>query len=523
MNERKVVFIAHQDQENLGVGYLSSMLLSKGFDVETVDLGLSNDEICMQIKKANPFLVGFSLIFQYHCFRLRELARFLRENSVDCHFTVGGHYPSLRFGGILKIVPEIDSVVRFEGEFTICELAENLSMSREWRNIRGIAYRSYGKPVSNKLRPLVSDLDSLPFPLRSKETQFQCMGKNYTHILASRGCVKNCSFCSVRKFYQTPPGKLRRTRSPANVAREMKELYEKNEARIFLFQDDDFFLQGKLGREWVQDFIHELESEGLAEQILWKISCRTDEVDFDLFRKLKKAGLNMVYLGVESGNKTGLEALNKGLTVEDNIRAVEIMKKLKILYEFGFMLLDPTSTFDYIRENILFLRDICGDGSAPVVFCKMVPYAETDIEKRLMREGRLKGSIINPDYDFLDPRLDRYCEFLHRIFHDWMITNTGMLAKLRWNRFEVAILKKFYPYAKNILKYEDFLREIIASSNALCLHIVEKTATIFEENGSNSETQLRELVELQHAELEKINSNLYQGMVEFQRQQQLHA
>lgn len=519
MNRRKVIFIAYQDQENLGIGYLSSMLLSRGFDVETVDFRLNKDEISRHVKEVDPLMVGFSLIFQYHSFMLRELAKYLKEDGVDCHFTVGGHYPSLRFENILNIVPDLDSVVRFEGEHAVCELAESLSMDRDWRKIRGIAYRSDGKPISNELRPLIDDLDTLPFPHRSKS--FQCMGKNYAHILASRGCIRNCSFCSVRKFYGTPPGRLRRTRSPANIVEEMNELYNKYESSVFLFQDDDFILLGRLGRKWILDFIQQLEVEGLADKILWKISCRSDEVDFDLFKKMKKAGLFLVYLGIESGNQTGLEVLNKRLTIEDNIGAVEILKRLDINYEFGFMLFDPSSTFESIRTNIRFLKKICGDGSSPVVLGKTVPLAETDIERRLANEGRLKGSIINPDYDFLDLRLNGYCEFLHRALQEWMFTQNGILAKLRWHRFEVAVLEKFYPYAKGIPEYEVFLTEIIASSNALFFTFVEKAATISEEGSYNSERELNELVEFQIAELEKINSKLYEGMVQFHSQQQL--
>jgi len=518
MKGRKVIFVAYQDQENLGVSYLSSMLLSKRVKTEIVDFGLRNDEICQQVKKADPLMVGFSLIFQYHSFRLRDLARCLRENGVDCHFTVGGHYPSLRFEDILNIVPDIDSVVRFEGELTVCDLAESLSLGRDWRKIDGIAYRKNGKPISNKLRPLIINLDSLPFPVRSKK-KFQCMGKNCAFVIASRGCVRNCSFCSIRKFYQTPPGRLRRSRSPANVVKEMKELYKGHETSIFLFQDDDFFLPGKLGKKWVLDLIQELESERLADKIFLKINCRPDEVEFDLFSKLKKAGMCLIYLGIESGNPTGLEILNKQLSVKDNFRAIQVLNRLMIPYDFGFMLFDPSSTFESIRTNIIFLKKICRDGNSPVVFCKMIPYAETDIEKRLMSEGRLKGSVINPDYDFVDPRLNEFYEFLHRVFYEWMFTQKGMLAKLRWHRFEVAVLKRFYPSANGINEYEEFLKEIISSSNTLFFRIAEKSATAFEEDKFSSKSQLVELTEFQHAELEKINSRLLAGMVEFQRQQ----
>lgn len=519
MSRQKVIFIAYQDQENLGVGYLSSMLLSKGFDVETFDFAMKKDEIYNKVNNADPFIVGFSLIFQYHTFKLRGLAAYLRKRGIDSHFTVGGHYPSLRFEDILNVVPDLDSVVRFEGELTICELAESLSKNKDWKKIKGIAYRRAGKAVSNELRPLIKDLDTLPFPLRRKRRKYQCMGKNYTYIIASRGCIRNCSFCSIRKFYGTPPGGLRRSRTPSNVVKEIKELYEKDESSIFLFQDDDFFLPGRLGRKWVLDFISELEEEKLANRILWKISCRSDEVEFDLFKKMKKVGLFLTYLGIESGNHTGLKVLNKQLSIEDNIQAVDVLNKLEIQYDFGFMFFDPSSTFESIRQNTKFLRRICGDGSSPAVLGRTLPYAGTDIEKSLLSEERLKGSIIAPDYNFFDPRLDRYSEFMLRTFRDWMFTQMGMLAKLRWHRFEVAVLKKFYPFAKGIPEYEDFLREVIASSNSLFLDIADKAATIFEEDGYNIQRKLNELVEYKHVKLKKINSKLYKGMVEFQNKQ----
>jgi anaerobic magnesium-protoporphyrin IX monomethyl ester cyclase len=516
---KSIVFVAYQDQQNLGVGYLSSMLLSKGFTVETIDFGLSEEEICRLVDRQDVLMVGFSLIFQYHFDRLRALANHLRINGVDCHFTVGGHYPSLRFESILDGIPEIDSVARFEGEWTVCELAEKLALGRNWKDIKGIAYRENGKPVSNELRPLISDLDTIPFPLRNEERPFKCMEKNCAFILASRGCVRDCSFCSIRKFYSTARGKLRRSRSSGNVVREMKELYEKNGTRVFLFQDDDFILPGRLGGEWMNEFIDELERAGLSDRIAWKISCRTDEVSPDLFKELKDVGLCLVYLGIESGDPEGLQNMNKLLTVEHNVRAVKILNDLDIPYDFGFMLFDPWSTFKSIRTNIDFLKEICGDGSSPVTFCKMIPYAETDIERRLANDGRLKGSIVNPDYDFLDPRLNDYWEFMRRSFHEWVFMNTGTLARLRWHRFEVSILERLYPHAKGIPEYKGFLRSITASFNGLFFRIAENAASIIQDGSSDAKSQLEPLIRLQSEELERISSELHEGMLEFQRQQ----
>jgi hypothetical protein len=106
-----------------------------------------------------------------------------------------------------------------------------------------------------------------------------------------------------------------------------------------------------------------------------------------------------------------------------------------------------------------------------------------------------------------------------RTFREWISDQKGMLAQLRWHRLEVVILRKFYPHAKGIPEYEKSLRGIIADSNDLFFNIAEKTATICEEDSADTEDRLQELVKLQLSENERINSELFEGMVEFHRRQ----
>lgn len=517
MSNKSVVFISYMDQDNLGVGYLSSMLSSRGYNVEIVDFGLSKFEIYNQINNLNPIIVGFSLIFQYHFYKLEEISKFLRLKGLNCHFTVGGHFPSLRFHDILKNIPHIDSVVRFEGEYIICELIEKIIGNEDWTTVKGIAYRNNGNLVSNELVQLIKNLDTLPKPLRRYSNNNSCMGINMATLIASRGCIRNCSFCSIRKFYQVPPGKIRRTRSALNVVEEMKELYRKNDVKIFFFQDDDFLFPGRIGRKWVLDFIYELEQAELSKDILFKINCRADEVKNEIFSKLMNVGLQFVYLGIESGNQDGLETLNKQLSVESNIKAVEILKKLKLTYEFGFMLFDPYSTFESIKENILFLKKICGDGSSPITFCKMIPYAETDIERKLMKEGRLIGSIVTPDYNFLDSRLDGLYAYLYKIFHNWIHSNEGVLSRIRRHRTEMAVLKRFYPNAKNLPEYESFFSKITAILNHLFFYVAENAIRIFEKDKSFSQNRLQKLMRYKNEKQQEIISEWHKGITKFQQ------
>ena len=159
------------------------------------------------------------------------------------HFTIGGHLPSIEFHRVLKLIPEIDTVVRHEGEITLLELFNNLDTPERWSNIKGIVYRKGGKIESTPPRPLIEDLDSLPFPTRRGHLDtFRDFG--ICSIQASRGCFFNCSYCSVRQFYSEAPGSKRRSRSPQNVAEEMEHLFNRG-VRFFKFIDADLGMKSK--------------------------------------------------------------------------------------------------------------------------------------------------------------------------------------------------------------------------------------------------------------------------------------
>src|SRR5579862_3587570 len=148
---RSVVLIGFKRQGNLGLGYLASTLRARGYPVEILDFEDSFEEILASIRRAQPVLVGFSLIFQFYIFRFEELMRRLRAHGTDAHFTMGGHFPSLSHEHTLELAPQLDSVVRFEGELTLLELVDRLSTGQDWRSIQGIAYRKDEHTIATPL------------------------------------------------------------------------------------------------------------------------------------------------------------------------------------------------------------------------------------------------------------------------------------------------------------------------------------------------------------------------------------
>jgi anaerobic magnesium-protoporphyrin IX monomethyl ester cyclase len=471
-----VVLVGFQDQGNLGLGYLAAVLERRGYRVRVMDIGRPPEHLLRCIRSEDPVLVGFSIIFQYYLPKIGELASFLASRGVKCHLTAGGHFPSLRYAQTLQEIPELDSIVLFEGEYTLSALVDSLASGRDWRRIPGLAYRQDGQVARGVLRPLVADLDRLPFPQRP-DMQRAILGCRYQPILATRGCPRDCAFCSIREFYGRARGRRVRRRSPANVVQEMADLYDEHGVKIFLFQDDDFPLIGKAGRAWTRRFLDELDSHGLAGNVIWKISCRADEVDADLFSTLQEYGLYLVYLGIESGTEDGLRRLNKGTTVADNIRAVGVLKNLGLRFGYGFMMFEPGSTFGSVSANVGFLRAIVGDGSAAVSFCKMLPYAGTRVERELEAAGRLRGTVASPDYRFIDPAMDEYCEKLDRALRSWMHGKDGVANCLNLALHEVAVIRQLFPALAKTDEYEEFLVAKTKQANERVLSAVEDSAS----------------------------------------------
>ena len=286
MQKKKICFISYLDQDNLGVGYIASTLLkTNNFDILLIDIKETYPIIIENILEAEPLIVGFSIVFQAQLDIFNKLIKVLRENKIQCHFTAGGHYPSLRYEELMNLIPELDSVVLFEGEHTMTELAEKIRNNHEWKNIKGIAYRDKGRVKRNSLRPLEPDLDWFPLPVR-RLFKPMLLGQKAVNLLAGRGCYYKCSFCSIQRFYAQPPGKVKRIRRPEFVAREMQLHFEQEGCTIFLFQDDDFPLSASNGQNWIAEFCNQLEKKNLADKIMWKISCRVNEVDESKFSTL---------------------------------------------------------------------------------------------------------------------------------------------------------------------------------------------------------------------------------------------
>lgn len=151
------------------------------------------------------------------------------------------------------------------------------------------------------------------------------------------------------------------------------------------------------------------------------------------------------------------------------------------------MLLDPSSTFESVRENLNFLRTILADGCLPVTFCRMLPYDGTPIKDELVRTGRLRGDVCNPDYDFLDPRLAEFYEGLTKVvsLKGWIHGLEAVTLQLGCAWHEVAVMERLFPALPGMAKYTKSLKRITRKSNNLLLRVVEDLSYVYSDNREN--------------------------------------
>lgn len=476
------------DYDNLGIGYMASILSQAGIKSKTVDFHKNKQEILRIIKKTDPLLIGFSILFHNHINIFFDLVNFLRKEGILCHFTAGGHYASLKPAQLFDFIPLLDSIVRFEGEYTLLELVKCISSGEDWRRTKGIAYRQNGEIIMNTLRPLEKDLDKFPFPVRSplKEYAFK---KKFATIIAGRGCIYNCSFCNTREFYHQASGPIKRIRKPEMVIREMKYLNNKKGCSVFLFQDDDFPLKSKLFPSWITSFCCELERTGLNKKVIWKMACRPDEIEEEIFLLMKNNGLYQVFLGIEDGTDIGLKRLNKHMTVEKSLKGINILRKLKIDFDYGFILFQPLTTFRSLDENLDFLKQICGDGQTPVSFLRLITLYETRVEKELSKAGRLIESDGIKEYSFLQEAMNRYYDFIMDCFTEWLRYPDGVENVAKWARNYCSVFLHYFYVLPEATKFYKKIKKIISESNLFLLDTMKELSVTFKTGDYKKDTE----------------------------------
>ncbi len=339
--------------DNLGLGYIAAYGRSVGLEIEILGRGhtrFTPDEIIDYIIKRRYDVIGIS-VAQARTAITKYVITQLRERGCSTHLTLGGYFPTLAPQACLDAFPEVDSLVLHEGEFTFSSLLTALAEEKTL-NVPGLMTRDALKQGTFQHRPLISNLDELPFPIRPSLVN----PSEVTWLYSSRGCSHNCSFCSIQGFYGRGSW---RPRSVGNVISEIEYLVEKRGVREIQFCDDNF-LCGAVGVKRARQIATELIERNI--DITFGIECRLDVINHELFKHLKRAGLKMVLIGVESLDKASQQLFHKPIDRAQLDGALQILDGLDIEVRMGFINFHPLSTITSIQRNNSFLLSRIGKG-----------------------------------------------------------------------------------------------------------------------------------------------------------------
>ncbi len=392
--------------ENLGLAYLAGYLEHNGIRTDVLDFNSNcadSNALTSVVEKGKYILAGISANSSFYLSQSLKLADLIRNIPNRPHIVLGGHSATARSEEIIQKRPQIESIVRGEGERTLYELFVALKTGTPMDSIKGLTFRSGSEVRINESRENIEDLDLLPFPKHYNLERILRVG-DPAHIITSRGCPGQCSFCVI------PLSNRWRPRSAENVLAEITFLYEQG-IRNFVFDDENYTGRSKKGRERAKTISRLILKEGL--NIKYKVSLRVEDLEEDLLDSLISSGLSRINLGIESFNKRQLEFYNKGFTPEQAIEAIRRVSKRKISAALGFMMFDPYVSLDELQTNHDQIKRFSRLFPFKKVRTSLKPYKGSKIWKQLKEEGLLvEKSGYEDFYTFVNPDANQAFEIM---------------------------------------------------------------------------------------------------------------
>jgi anaerobic magnesium-protoporphyrin IX monomethyl ester cyclase len=340
------------------VAYLAGYLKAGGYSeicfVDAMTHHLSDDQVRERIAGFRPDVVGCTAITPaiYKAERLLQVAKEVDPAIVT---VLGGIHGTFMYPQVLKEAPWIDAVVRGEGEQVFLNLVRAVddgSFARDRRSVRGIAFLSTdGQVVATAAEPTIKDLDRVAPDwgvLEWDKYIYIPMGVRVAIPNFARGCPFTCSFCSQWKFWRDY-----RVRDPKKVVDEIEGLVRNHGIGFFILADEEPTIHRK---KFIQ-FCEELIERKLP--VLWGINTRVTDIlrDEKLLPMFRRAGLVHVSLGTEAAAQLQLDRFNKETTIEQNKKAIRLLREAGIVTEAQFIVGLENETAQTLEETYRMARD----------------------------------------------------------------------------------------------------------------------------------------------------------------------
>lgn len=340
------------------LAYDAAVLEKEGYDVKLVDYIANKQEfegLYKDTKAYQPDLMVMELTTPsyYSDFEIAHECKRLGAKKI---IFVGPHCTVFPEQTLRDSKGAVDFVAIGEHDYTIRDLVKTLEKNEDIKNVTGIAFLENEQFVRTETRPLIENLDELPFMAWHHLDVYQYHNHTYAYpyidMISGRGCPNKCSFCL---WPQTMMGQRYRFRSAENVFEEMMYHAKNLPIKEIFFEDDTLTANRARLRKLCELLI------ASPQKITWSCNSRCDMNDYELLCLMKKAGCRMLLIGPESGNQEILNNVNKNLTIEQIEDFCKKAKKAGLLLHSCWVFGLPGETKETIQQTINFVLKLNTD------------------------------------------------------------------------------------------------------------------------------------------------------------------
>jgi anaerobic magnesium-protoporphyrin IX monomethyl ester cyclase len=381
----------HNTMPPLGILFIAAVLEKNDLPVRVTAsdvLKLKKNDIMQAINEYDADAVGLSITTENR-FEIFDLLKTIKAEFPEKLLIVGGPHATMAGLDMLAHIPAIDLAVIGEGERTILEIAawhDAGADRRELARIKGIIFHLDGLPHFTGPRPMIENLDPLPFPAKHliPMDKYDFLWPvddrmlRATNIITSRGCPFNCNFCPTPFTW----GRQVRGYSPQRVVDEIRWNRDGFGAEVLWFFDDTFNYNAKRTEELCRLIIREKMG------IRFVAELRIDVLSYDLLALMREAGVQYISFGVEAGSeRVRRDIIHKNITNAQVFQAVDWARQLDIKATAFFIFSHPTETWAEARESLSLIDRIKDKVDITVSILHIYPGTELETyakEKKLL-------------------------------------------------------------------------------------------------------------------------------------------
>lgn len=371
-----------------GLAYIAAVLLKEGYDVEIYNqdkFHYPDEHLTEYLDKYKFDVVGVSVIAGYYQYeKLLKISDAINRSRNRPFYIIGGHGPSPEPEFFLKKT-QADAVVIGEGEITIIDLLDAIGNHRSLETVKGIAFREGEKVVVNKRRPLIKDIDTIPFPaydlfpidyyrllrmVHATNTDF------VLPIVSGRGCTFNCTFC-----YRMDTGF--RPRSNESIIDEINLLKRRYGITYISFADELLMVSAERMIRLCEDFIK------AKLNIKWDCNGRLNYAKPEILKLMKQAGCVFVNYGIEAMDDEVLKKMKKGLTIKQIIEGIKATLDVGISPGFNIIFGNIGDNKETLNKGVRFLIKY-NDGAQMRTIRPVTPYPGSPLYYYAIQKGLIK-------------------------------------------------------------------------------------------------------------------------------------